>query len=137
VGDRTHPVASSGPDLPSDSWSPVTVLVFGVCFFVTNALFWVCGFLAYFRNFGGFARLAGALYVPILALPFVGRGELAGHDIRSIGWFAWFLLEVALAFGLALIRMPRETLVEEPPWSRRPPGTRLAAGSATRRAAAS
>jgi hypothetical protein len=83
----------------------VTAFVVEVGYFVTNAVFWAYGFLAYYRGFGGPARFLGALYVPILALPAVGRGSIGGHDVRSVLWVAWFALEVCLGLAVVLVNL--------------------------------
>jgi len=78
------------------------VTVLELAYLASVLTFWVVGFLAYFWNFTGLARWAGALYLPILALPFVGRGEVAGFAVRSFAWWGWSAFPVLLA-ALALL----------------------------------
>lgn len=107
VGKRADLVVPSTSGLPTGArTSLVTTLVIEVAYFVTNALLWAYGFLAYYRNFGGLVRFLGALYLPVLALPVVGRGEIGGHDVRSVLWVAWFALEVGLGLAVVLVRLP-------------------------------
>jgi hypothetical protein len=69
--------------------------------FVTYALlaltFWGAGALAYWRAGGGAERLLGLLYLPSLALPVVGRGELVGVPVDSAVWWWWFAAQAAVA----------------------------------------
>jgi hypothetical protein len=100
-------VALTAPVFPQGARSSVlTTVTVEAAYFLTNALLWVYGFLAYYRNFGGVFRFLGVFYLPILALPIVGRGEIGGHDVRSILWIAWVTLEVGLALAVILVHLP-------------------------------
>jgi hypothetical protein len=81
-------------------------VILEITYFLTALLFWAYGFLAYYQNLRGLVRYVGAFFLPILALPVVGRGDIGGHDVRSVLWLAWFALEVALGFGVVLLRLP-------------------------------
>ena len=92
------------------------VLTSGLLYLVSALVFWAAGFLSYFRNFAGVARWAGALYLPILALPFVGRGEIAGVAVRSFAWWELFALQMLLAgLGIFLYRGVATSEVGEAP----------------------
>ena len=100
-------VALSAPVFPLGARSSLpTTLAVEATYFLTNALLWAYGFLAYYRNFGGVFRFLGALYLPIIALPVVGRGDIGGHDVRSILWIAWVALEMGLALAVILVHLP-------------------------------
>lgn len=64
---------------------------------VLAAAFWAAGALAYWRGASGAARLLGLLYLPSLALPVIGRGQLAGVPVDSSVWWWWFVAQVAVA----------------------------------------
>lgn len=80
--------------------------LFGLLYLISVGSFWVAGFVAYFRHFSGPARLLGLLFFPTLALPFVGRGTVAGIPADSFFWWGWFALHLALA-GAAMLVYPR------------------------------
>ena len=81
----------------------LTMAAIGLLYLLSVALFWLAGILAYFRHFGGPVRLAGILFLPILALPFVGRGTLAGFEVASFMWWGWFALQLVLAGCMLLL----------------------------------
>jgi hypothetical protein len=81
----------------------LTMAVIGLLYLMSVAVFWLAGILAYFFHFGGPARLAGILFFPILALPFVGRGTIAGFEVASFFWWGWFALQLVLAGSMLLL----------------------------------
>jgi hypothetical protein len=80
----------------------------GACFAVYALLaasFWAAGVLAYWRGASGAARLLGLLYLPSLALPVVGRGQLVGIAVGSTVWWWWFGAQAVIA-ALAICLYP-------------------------------
>jgi hypothetical protein len=73
-----------------------SVACFGV-YALLALSFWVAGTIAYWRGATGTARALGLLFLPSLALPLVGRGELAGLPVESSVWWWWFAAQVAVA----------------------------------------
>jgi hypothetical protein len=71
-----------------------------VAYVLTVVSFWVFGALAYFINLSGAWRLAGLLLLPILALPIVGRGEVAFIQVDSDVWWWWSALSFVLAAAM-------------------------------------
>ena len=79
-----------------------------VCFAAYAALtlsFWIAGALAYWHGADGAARLLGLLYLPSLALPVVGQGQLAGVPVGSVIWWWWFAAQAVVA-ALAICLYP-------------------------------
>jgi hypothetical protein len=70
--------------------------LFAAGYVVALTSFWVAGTLAYAGSGHGFSRLLGLAYFPILVLPFVGKGTLAGLEIHSAVWIWWFALQMVL-----------------------------------------
>ncbi|MBI2237237.1 MAG: hypothetical protein HYU54_01750 [Actinobacteria bacterium] len=91
---------------PSAQLRRALAALFGLLYLISVGSFWVAGFVAYFRHFSGPARLLGLLFFPTLALPFVGRGTVAGIPADSFFWWGWFALHLALA-GAAMLVYPR------------------------------
>jgi len=99
-------------------------LLFGVAWAIAAFGWWLAGFIAYFNNFQGLAKLAGLFLVPIAALPIVGKGDLTS-TIPVKGWYWWWgivlvlLLSFATAFFLHLADRREseadEKLFEDPP----------------------
>ena len=89
---------SPGPDRVR-KW---IVALVGALYLVTIGSFWLFGTLAYFLNFSGVIRFAGILFLPILALPVVGKGEVAGVQVDGPVWWWWFALSLVLAAALLL-----------------------------------
>jgi hypothetical protein len=78
------------------------------CFAAYAALtmsFWIAGAVAYWRGAEGAARLLGLLYLPSLALPVVGRGDLVGVPVESAIWWWWFAAQAIVA-ALAICLYP-------------------------------
>lgn len=68
-----------------------------VAYALLAASFWAAGTLAFWRGATGAARVLGVLYLPSLALPVVGRGELAGLPVASSLWWWWFGAQAVVA----------------------------------------
>jgi hypothetical protein len=70
--------------------------LFAAGYVVALTSFWVAGAVAYAGSVHGFSRLLGLAYFPILLLPFVGKGTVAGIDVHSAVWVWWFALQMVL-----------------------------------------
>jgi hypothetical protein len=73
-----------------------SVACFGL-YALLSGSFWIAGALAFWRGGSGAGRLLGVLFLPSLALPVVGRGELAGVPVDSVVWWWWFAAQAAVA----------------------------------------
>lgn len=69
----------------------------GLLYAASVFTFWIASFLAYFHGFSGPVRWIGVLFLPPLALPLVGGGTIAGFEVKSIVWWAWFGVHALLA----------------------------------------
>ncbi|MGH2596345.1 MAG: hypothetical protein ACRDH7_10335 [Actinomycetota bacterium] len=78
-------------------------VILAILYGISVLSFWLAGAIAYLEGFHGPARFLGFAYVPSLLLPIVGRGEIAGIDVRSPVWVWWFVVQLALAFGAVWI----------------------------------
>ena len=78
----------------------------GVAYLLAVAAFWVLGSVAWARSVDGVLSFLGILFVPILLLPVVGKGEVAGIETSSAVWWWWFGLLLALA-AAAIFIAPR------------------------------
>ena len=88
--DRIHPPMRARANL---------AVVLAIAYVIAVIGFWIAGVTAYTQAFHGPVRLLGLLYLPILALPVAGRGELMGVAVRSPVWLWWFAAQVALGAG--------------------------------------
>jgi hypothetical protein len=70
--------------------------LFAAGYVVALTSFWVAGAVAYAGSGHGLSRLLGLAYFPILLLPFVGKGTVAGIDVHSAVWIWWFALQMVL-----------------------------------------
>jgi hypothetical protein len=78
----------------------------GLAYLVAVGSFWVLGAIAWARSVDGVLSFLGVLFLPILLLPIVGEGQVAGIDAASPVWWAWFALLMLLA-AAAVFSAPR------------------------------